>query len=134
MPLREIERLRITPERDRNVFHPSPKLSLRRMSILPLNAVEVYFAQGLLQAVALRNEAAPICAYATCAVHVRLRRQSSSTWAYLRRQLIAQWVVDLAFLPQRPVRIEVVGECVVVLTYGNLNVDYRCNDNCNDRQ
>src|SRR5438105_3210808 len=51
MPLRQIERLRLAPERDRNVFHPSAKLSLRRMSILPLNVFQIHFAHAKSNAV-----------------------------------------------------------------------------------
>jgi hypothetical protein len=44
VPLRQIERLRFTAERDGNMFHESPKLSLRGFSLLLRNIFYIYFA------------------------------------------------------------------------------------------
>src|SRR6266567_2435207 len=47
MPLRQIERLRIPPKRDRDVFRSPPKLSLRRLPLLLLNVFQIYFAHEI---------------------------------------------------------------------------------------
>jgi len=44
MSFRQIERLRIAPKRDRDLFYFPPKLSFRRLSFLPLNVFKIYLS------------------------------------------------------------------------------------------
>src|SRR5438046_2171125 len=46
MPLRQIERLRFAPKRNGNMFHESPKLSLRRFAFPLWNVFQIRFTHA----------------------------------------------------------------------------------------
>src|SRR5439155_12190898 len=44
--LHQIERLRLAPERHRDIFRPAPKLPFRRLPLALFNVSQVYFAHA----------------------------------------------------------------------------------------